>query len=290
MRAEISTLRIGLRGTVLLAVVVAVAAGLSWAPVAAAAPSAVLATGDAAQLLDLVNGDRADNGLAPLHWRDDVAAIALSWSTQMAATGVLAHNDAYFSPATGAALGSGARGENVAFTGSVDAANYAFMNSPGHRANILDPRFTDVGIAVVPDRNGGIWVTEDFIQTAGPPTFAPSPDPQPEVAPPAMPEPAAAEPPPPEPPAAEPPTAATEPVVTPPPPEPVADPLGAQTEPAGLPAQSGQQAAGGLGFGTSLNGVPVRVADGAAALLAIDIAGILFALRRRPTARVTPIP
>jgi hypothetical protein len=203
----------------------------------------------------------------------------------MSVTGVLAHNDLYFSPATQAALGCTARGENVAFTGSVEAANYEFMNSPGHRANILDPRFTDVGIGVVPALGGGIWVTEDFVQSAGAPTAAaPPPDPQPDVASSAMPEPPATEPPASEPlPPAPPTEPAAVPVVSQQPTElPAADPLGAQAP--RLPARSGQQAATGLDVVPSRTAAFVRVAEGAAALLVIDIAGILFALRRRPAA------
>jgi uncharacterized protein YkwD len=37
------------------------------------------------------------------------------------------------------------------------------MNSPPHRANILDPAFTHVGIGCATDGTGTIWVTEDFV-------------------------------------------------------------------------------------------------------------------------------
>ena len=52
-------------------------------------------------------------------------------------------------------------GENVARTSTPERAHRALMNSPGHRANILDPAFNAVGIGVVkmPD---GIYVTQDF--------------------------------------------------------------------------------------------------------------------------------
>jgi hypothetical protein len=54
-----------------------------------------------------------------------------------------------------------ASGENVARTSTPERAHVALMNSPGHRANILDPDFNSVGIGVVntPD---GIYVTQDF--------------------------------------------------------------------------------------------------------------------------------
>ncbi len=40
-------------------------------------------------------------------------------------------------------------GENVGMGGTVPQIHTAYMNSPGHRANILDPRFTEIGTAAV---------------------------------------------------------------------------------------------------------------------------------------------
>jgi hypothetical protein len=36
------------------------------------------------------------------------------------------------------------------------------MQSPEHRANILDHDFTQIGVGVSVDKNGIVWVTEDF--------------------------------------------------------------------------------------------------------------------------------
>ena len=176
----------------ILALLIAATIGVALvaAPAAGAAPGQVRAAGgEPAELLVMINADRAAAGLAPLAWRDDVAAIALTWSSTMAATGTLAHNDAYFSAATQQLIGSITRGENVAFNGSMEATHYAFMRSPGHRANILDPRFTAVGIAVVHDANDTSWVTEDFLQESG--ARVAQPEPPAAAAPPADPEPVA---------------------------------------------------------------------------------------------------
>jgi hypothetical protein len=172
---------------------------LALAPRAGAAQQRpLLASSGAAQLLDLVNGERAVNGLPPVQWRVDVAAIALLWTQQMASSQVLAHNDGYFSSATKLLIGSRANGENVAMTTSIVAAHQALMNSPAHRANILDPRFTAGGFGAVQDGRGVWWVTEDFMQPVG--AAAPAPEPAPAPAPDPDPEPVAA-PPAPEPPA-----------------------------------------------------------------------------------------
>ena len=54
-------------------------------------------------------------------------------------------------------------GENVGWTeGTVPQLHRAFMASPKHRRNILDPRFTSVGIAETVSRDGRIFVAEQF--------------------------------------------------------------------------------------------------------------------------------
>jgi len=53
-------------------------------------------------------------------------------------------------------------GENVAHAASLVSAHRALWASPSHRGNLLDPRFERVGIAVVPDSDGTIWVTQIF--------------------------------------------------------------------------------------------------------------------------------
>lgn len=59
-------------------------------------------------------------------------------------------------------------GENIFYCSvfndiyNVDYAHRAFMASPGHRANILEPRFAKVGIGVYRNAKGEFWVTEMF--------------------------------------------------------------------------------------------------------------------------------
>jgi uncharacterized protein YkwD len=40
-------------------------------------------------------------------------------------------------------------GENVGYGGTIAAIHEAYLNSPGHRANIMDPTFTEIGAAAV---------------------------------------------------------------------------------------------------------------------------------------------
>ena len=145
----------------------------------------------AARLLSLLNAERAAAGLAPFTMRADVTEIAAGWTTAMANASHLAHNDAYFTKETRQRLDARMLGENVAFDGSVDAAHHALMASPPHRANILDGRFTVIGVAAqLRDRTW--WVTQDFVQPASAaapapataPTPAPATDPVATTAPP----------------------------------------------------------------------------------------------------------
>jgi uncharacterized protein YkwD len=53
-------------------------------------------------------------------------------------------------------------GENVGEGPAETDVHRAFMHSAPHRANILEPAYRQVGIGVVVDRHGRVWVTEDF--------------------------------------------------------------------------------------------------------------------------------
>ena len=138
------------------------------APAPAPQPQA-LPTGEvpgaAARLLALVNQERAGAQLPALEWRDAIVAIAAGQSRAMADRGDIWHNDAYFTSATRAALGAHGLGENVAMNGSLDDAHRRLMASPGHRANILNGAFDAVGISVVRDATGALYVTQDFVDS-----------------------------------------------------------------------------------------------------------------------------
>jgi uncharacterized protein YkwD len=105
------------------------------------------------RLVELVNRDRERAGLARLKIDPRLTAIARAHSQEMLDTGVVSH----ISPTTGSAAdrahAAGLRSavvlENVARAYGVEEAHEGFMNSPGHRANILHDQVTHVGIGVV---------------------------------------------------------------------------------------------------------------------------------------------
>jgi uncharacterized protein YkwD len=123
----------------------------------------------ARRLLELANQERQRAGLGALRMRDDVTSIALAHSHRMAEAGDIFHNRAYFSRATRRQLKTVFRGENVAYNSSVEIAHARLMRSPGHRANLLNRRFSVVGIAVVQAPDGRYFITQDFLQPVRPP-------------------------------------------------------------------------------------------------------------------------
>ncbi len=119
------------------------------------------ATGSTQQAL--INQDRAQNGLPPLAWSPCLANVAMQNAQRMAAQGYISHTNG---PTLDLACGLGNNaGENVGYTsaGINDAQlNTMFMNSPGHRANILNPAYHDVGTAWAVAPNGYAYIAVEF--------------------------------------------------------------------------------------------------------------------------------
>jgi uncharacterized protein YkwD len=118
----------------------------------------VACTPDEGNHLAAINQFRQDNGVPTLQWEEAAYAKAHAWSEKLAADGVLSHSNL----SQGVPAGWHLLGENVAFAGSLDQAMTALEHSPGHRANLLNPKFTKVAVGVVEAR-GLYWVTEVFI-------------------------------------------------------------------------------------------------------------------------------
>lgn len=118
----------------------------------------------AAQLVVLVNQERADAGAPPVVLSTVAVDVAEAWSVHLAVTGQLAHNDDWFTPQAKDRALAKTVGENVAFNGDLTDAHRRLMNSPLHRANILNPRFQQIGVGTVQDGTGAWWVTEDFVE------------------------------------------------------------------------------------------------------------------------------
>lgn len=113
-------------------------------------------TADEKRMLDLVNAERAKNGLAPLVLNMKVTEVARVKAKDMIDNKYFSHNSpVYGSPfemLRSFGVNYRTAGENLAGNSSVDSAHTSLMNSPGHRANILNGNFKEVGIGIV---NGG---------------------------------------------------------------------------------------------------------------------------------------
>lgn len=146
-------MRRGLGSAILVAALTA--AGVGLVPAAAHASSAE------SEFVSLINQARASRGLSSLSVRSDLTSAARKQSGAMASAGSLFHSSS---------LGSGISGwtkigENVGTGSTVDKIHDAFMGSSGHRANILESDFNQVGVGVV-EKSGTIWVTEIFVERA----------------------------------------------------------------------------------------------------------------------------
>ena len=127
---------------------------------------------EAAQFVALTNQLRAQHGLNTLASNGTLVSIARGWSANMAAAGGISHN---MNLPNEVSLPWTKLGENVGVGGSVDSIQQAFINSPHHYENLVDPVYNYVGIGVV-DSGGRIWVTVDFMQlTNAPVASAPAP-------------------------------------------------------------------------------------------------------------------
>lgn len=118
----------------------------------------------AAQTINLVNNERQQQNLAALKQDNALSAIAQTKAEDMAKNNYFAHNSPTFG-SVGDMLDHfqydwSAYGENIAkgYT-SAETVVEGWMESPGHRANILQSRFTNIGTGYATDKNGTTyWV------------------------------------------------------------------------------------------------------------------------------------
>ncbi|GGV98718.1 hypothetical protein GCM10010230_22920 [Streptomyces narbonensis] len=121
--------------------------------------------GEAEEVVRLVNVERAAAGCKALTVDADLTEAAQEYTDDMAATGNFSHTGTDGSQPQDRIETAGytwsRSGENIA-KGQADAAAVmdAWMHSPGHRANILNCGFTEIGVGVSTD--GGPWWTQDF--------------------------------------------------------------------------------------------------------------------------------
>ncbi len=159
------------------AVVVAIVAVLGIAVVPASPARAEVDSGSEAQFVSMINGLRASQGLAPLIVDGQLTAIARDWAATMAASGTIFHRGSLSSGVSG---GWSKLGENVGMgsQGDVGGIHQAFVNSPSHYQNLVDPAFTRIGVGVYV-QDGMLYTAHEFMAATSDVGAAPAPSPEP---------------------------------------------------------------------------------------------------------------
>lgn len=134
------------------------------------------------KLLSLINGARVANGAQPVAVGDGLSSMALWWSGEQLRSDDLHHTTDGFAIARDyGATAATAWGENVGrFPLGTTAKRLfdAYMASPEHRANILNPKYRFIGVVSVADATHG-YNTMEFTDAMATPAAKPKPEPNP---------------------------------------------------------------------------------------------------------------
>lgn len=121
------------------------------------------------EVVRLTNVERSKNGLPALTQNWELSRVARYKSADMAAKGYFSHQSpTYGSPFTmmqNFGIRFSAAGENIAYGQRTpqEVVN-AWMNSAGHRANILSRSYSQIGVGFARNQNGTAYWTQMFIQ------------------------------------------------------------------------------------------------------------------------------
>jgi uncharacterized protein YkwD len=161
----------------MLAAVTVTLLGLAAPATAASTSAAVPSTGKPVhlttfehRLLHLMNHDRAVHHLRPLTITPCAEDFARGWTQKMAKTNKLVHNpDLVALWSTANCRDASKLAENIGKSGSnADVLYAAYMHSPEHRANILDPKLRYVGVGSWQRSDGTVYNTIDFSNGGSP--------------------------------------------------------------------------------------------------------------------------
>jgi uncharacterized protein YkwD len=113
--------------------------------------------------LDRTNAMRSAQGVRELKENDTLTKKAEAWAQHMASTGKLQHSTLSSGLSS---LAYTSLGENVAYSSPTSNTLLTIHNllasSPGHRANMLNSKFSHMGVGVAKDSRGRVWVAEVF--------------------------------------------------------------------------------------------------------------------------------
>ena len=159
------------RSTTRLGVVLAALLALGAVLWTTGATEAAATPADEAAFVDALNVVRIEAGLTPLTLNAELGDLAREHARQMADRGEIFHAD----PISAGYDGEWVKiGENVGSGANVSVLVDAFIASPGHYANIIDPAFSEIGVGVV-WRDGALYTTHRFLQVAEEVAASPAP-------------------------------------------------------------------------------------------------------------------
>lgn len=119
-----------------------------------------------AQMLELVNKERAKRGLQPVKADAEMTTVARAHSKDMFARGYFSHYTPEgkdpFDRMKAANVKFIAAGENLALGQTLAICHQGLMNSPGHRANILRPNYGRLGIGILDGGIHGLMISQEF--------------------------------------------------------------------------------------------------------------------------------
>ncbi len=120
-------------------------------------------------ILTHTNHARKKAHLAPLRFNGQLRKVAKEQSISMAKTKTLSHE------VNGNGLAARIKkhgyayrnvGENIAYGCSPSEVVRLWMKSPGHKKNILNPKFAEIGIGIARANDGSLYITQVFGKSA----------------------------------------------------------------------------------------------------------------------------
>lgn len=119
-----------------------------------------------AEMLDMLNEERRKKGLDPLQADEESKTVARNHSLDMFSRGYFSHISPEGQTPGNRMRKGGVRfltsGENLALGQTLLICHNGLMNSPGHRANILNPAYGRVGIGILDGGKYGLMITQNF--------------------------------------------------------------------------------------------------------------------------------
>jgi uncharacterized protein YkwD len=119
-----------------------------------------------AEMIRLVNEERTKRGLKALQFDPALVPVARAHSQDMFARGYFSHytpegKDPFERMKT-AGIKYYTAGENLALGQTLSICHEGLMNSPGHRANILNPSYGRIGIGILDGGTYGLMISQEF--------------------------------------------------------------------------------------------------------------------------------